>query len=113
MDNGFDSVSWQNEPDADGMQPNVSEDTNVRDQNHDVSSTSTRKPASDSAQAGHSADDVDLAGIGNGTLNCKVNAPLKENDGTKDAYVSYLVTTEVSIQLPSMLASIPRHRSYN
>ena len=41
------------------------------------------------------ADDVDLAGIGGGRLDCTVDTPLKENDGTKDAYVSYLVTTQV------------------
>ncbi|EHL02134.1 putative Sorting nexin-4 [Glarea lozoyensis 74030] len=36
---------------------------------------------------------MDLAGVGEGTLECTVTQPLKENDGSKDAYVSYLVTT--------------------
>lgn len=49
-------------------------------------------------QAGRLADRVDLGGIGDGRLECTVEAPLKENDGTKDAYVSYLVTTHVCLQ---------------
>ena len=43
------------------------------------------------------ADPLDNAGIGNGTLECTVTAPLKEGDGSKDSYVSYLVTTNVCI----------------
>jgi hypothetical protein len=31
-----------------------------------------------------------------GELDCVVGKPQKENDGTKDAYVSYLVSTKVS-----------------
>jgi sorting nexin-4 len=49
----------------------------------------------DPPQAGPLADAVDLAGIGDGVLECRVDSPLKENDGTKDAYISYLVTTHV------------------
>lgn len=49
-------------------------------------------------QAGDQADNYDLAGIGReGVLEVTVDGPLKENDGTKDAYVSYLVTTHVSV----------------
>lgn len=40
-------------------------------------------------------DPLDLAGIGEGVLECSVTAPIKENDGTKDVFVSYLVTTHV------------------
>lgn len=46
-------------------------------------------------QAGKHADDMDLAGVGEGVLECTVTQPIKENDGTKDAFVSYLVTTNV------------------
>ena len=47
-------------------------------------------------QAGEHADNVDLAGIGrDGVLEVTVDTPIKENDGTKDAYVSYLVVTHV------------------
>lgn len=50
----------------------------------------------DGPQAGDNADALDLAGIGiEGTLECVVDSPLKENDGTKDAYVSYKITTHV------------------
>lgn len=54
-----------------------------------------------SLQAGQTADDLDLAGVGTATLECTVTQPMKENDGTKDAYVSYLVTTTVC--LPSAM----------
>ena len=91
MDNDFDSVSWQNEPENDISRPNNS-------QNHYGSDNSRkRKAKSGSTQVG--PDAVDLAGIGDGRLDCKVDTPLKENDGTKDAYVSYLVTTNVYLQL--------------
>lgn len=58
------------------------------------------------AQAGDHADGVDLAGIGDGTLECTVDTPLKENDGTKDAYVSYLITTNVSYSRRAITLSI-------
>jgi hypothetical protein len=54
-----------------------------------------RRSSSTSMQAGRDADDLDLAGVGTATLECTVTQPMKENDGTKDAYVSYLVTTHV------------------
>lgn len=55
--------------------------------------------AQEEPQAGPLADAVDLAGIGDGVLECQVDSPLKENDGTKDAYISYLVTTHVCFLL--------------
>lgn len=49
-------------------------------------------------QAGDHADAQDLAGPGaHGTLDTTVNQPQKEGEGTQNAYVSYLVTTDVSI----------------
>ncbi|KAI9794164.1 MAG: intercellular trafficking and secretion [Peltula sp. TS41687] len=50
------------------------------------------------------ADPFDLAGVGNGRLDCTVDSPQKENEGTKDAFVSYLVTTHTdfpSFQKPT------------
>lgn len=35
------------------------------------------------------------AGMGGEVLDCTVSEPLTENAGTKDAYVSYLITTNV------------------
>lgn len=37
----------------------------------------------------------DPTGFGSETLECVVGSPIKENDGTKDAFVSYLITTRV------------------
>ena len=34
--------------------------------------------------------------LGSERLDCTVGAPIKENDGTKDAFTSYLITTNVS-----------------
>jgi sorting nexin-4 len=51
------------------------------------------------SQAGRNADAMDLAGVGEAKLECTVTQPLKENDGSKDAYMSYLVTTIVCASL--------------
>ncbi|ETI25857.1 hypothetical protein G647_02634 [Cladophialophora carrionii CBS 160.54] len=91
----FDSVSWQREdaPQAESSAP--------------FHSTLPERPAggrrsdslSSEPQAGDQADQVDLAGIGrDGILEVTVDTPLKENDGTKDAYVSYLVTTHTDFK---------------
>ena len=51
-------------------------------------------------QAGPHADAQDLAGPGeHGMLECTVTQPQKEAEGTQNAYVSYLVTTDVSTAL--------------
>ena len=89
MDSDFDSVSWQNEEDSEISRPHGAHPS------HRSSSTSKRKDRGGPEQAGQYADDVDLAGVGGGRLDCNVDSPLKENDGTKDSYVSYLVTTHV------------------
>lgn len=93
MENDFDSVSW--EPDNDSR-PTTTEPPSSENR-YGSSSSGIRRPSSSSSvpQAGNMADDVDLAGIGEGRLDCIVNAPMKEHDGTKDAYISYLVTTQV------------------
>lgn len=43
-----------------------------------------------SAGAGH-----DARSVGEEKLDCTVGSPVKENDGTKDAFISYLITTNV------------------
>lgn len=40
----------------------------------------------------------DAPSLGNERLDCTVDTPIKENDGTKDAFVSYLITTHVCNQ---------------
>lgn len=40
----------------------------------------------------------DAPALGTETLECTVGTPIKENDGTKDAFVSYLITTHVRME---------------
>ena len=97
----FDSVSWRNDPDSDNSRPTTS-GTDTEEQHgfkYDVNGKQRMSSAHDEPQAGALADAIDLAGIGDGVLECNVSSPVKENDGTKDAYVSYLVTTNVSAVL--------------
>lgn len=61
----------------------------------DESVSDERSPGDSAPMAGPAADAMDLAGLDGGSLECTVTQPIKENDGTKDAYVSYLVTTKV------------------
>ncbi|KIW83518.1 hypothetical protein Z517_02763 [Fonsecaea pedrosoi CBS 271.37] len=91
----FDSVSWQREDTPEG-ESSAPFHGNLPDR-------SVSAPRSDSIssepQAGEHADNVDLAGIGrDGILEVTVDSPLKENDGTKDAYVSYQVTTHTDFK---------------
>ncbi len=95
MDNDFDSVSWQNDPDSDSSRPTTAGTSQPDETTYGAKSSGKRKANHTSAQAGADADPVDLAGIGDGRLDLTVDTPLKENEGTKDAYVSYLVTTNV------------------
>lgn len=49
-------------------------------------------------QAGQIADAQDLAGPGaQGRLDCSVTKPQKEGEGTQNAYISYLVVTDVRL----------------
>ncbi|KAK5022123.1 intercellular trafficking and secretion [Exophiala sideris] len=90
----FDSVSWQRE-DAPAEAPAAFQ-ANLPDR---PASGRRSESMTSEPQAGEDADAVDLAGIGReGTLEVTVDQPLKENDGTKDAYVSYLVTTNTDFK---------------
>lgn len=93
----FDSVSWKHDPDSDVSRPTTAS-TDAAETGgieHDSNGKRRMSSAEEEPQAGPLADAVDLAGIGDGVLECRVDSPLKENDGTKDAYISYLVTTHV------------------
>ena len=97
-ESGFDSVSWDRNGQA-GTSPSTSLGPEPRLPHRP---TSNRRSSSTGSvpQAGENADQVDLAGVGReGVLECTVDTPTKENDGTKDAYVSYLVTTHVRVHL--------------
>lgn len=95
---GFDSVQWERDRDGRPSEDSASASgfptqsvLPDRSVNHGRSGSIPDEP-----QAGENADAVDLAGIGpEGILECTVDTPLKENDGTKDAYVSYLISTHV------------------
>lgn len=64
----------------------------------DAGSSSANYEDSDWQQTGQNADAQDLAGPGaHGFLECTVSSPQKEGEGTQNAYISYLVTTEVRI----------------
>jgi sorting nexin-4 len=91
----FDSVSWQRgtavmeHPQNPVAAPMPNETTLP------TRSASGRRKSSEPQAVPH-ADGVDLGGIGDGVLECTVDTPLKEAAGTKDAYISYLVTSHVS-----------------
>ena len=93
----FDNVSWRNDPESDVSRPNTAGPSDGEDGTARPAAGGKRRLSDVPQQAGRHADAVDLGGIGDGRLDCTVDTPLKENDGTKDAYVSYLVTTHVSL----------------
>lgn len=101
----FDSVSWRNE-DSNDSRPNTAGEGDEQNRNSSPRSNGKRKAGQATPQAGEDAQAIDIAGIGeHGRLDCIVSSPLKEHDGTKDAYVSYLVTTDVCFfPLPSTLS---------
>lgn len=90
----FANVSWQSDKPA--QDPDAS-NTSPRSQNEGVlgSANSNGKRRGSGGPLGRDADVLDMAGVGHATMECTVTAPIKENDGSKDAYVSYLVTTHV------------------
>lgn len=92
----FDNVSWQNNPEAHGAVASIASPRGVSD---DEGPGDTNGKRNTVGQLGPNADALDLAGVGEGVLECTVTTPIKENDGTKDAYVSYLVTTNVRSSL--------------
>ena len=96
MDNDFDSISWRNEPEDESSGPNTSGRHDSADRVFS-SSNGKRRMKTPPPQAGRNADAVDLAGIGDGRLDCTIGDPHKESNGTKDAYVSYRVTTHVCL----------------
>ena len=95
--NGFDSVSWPRDPETNlPVEPPSAGFPPTRNDLPDRTRSSRSLSRTTEPQAGENADAVDLAGVGaDGVLECTVDTPLKESDGTKDAYVSYLITTHV------------------
>lgn len=98
-ENDFDSVQWRRDDERD-----TTENDSQRTGDTRLKSNGKRRQAPGQggslrrAPSDPNADAVDRAGIGkDGFLECSVDRPQKEGEGTKDAYVSYLVTTHVSI----------------
>ncbi len=62
------------------------------------SSTPTIEAEPPTAEDQHHGDDLQRQdpGLSGDILECTVSEPRKEQDGTKDAFVSYLITTNVS-----------------
>jgi sorting nexin-4 len=89
----FSNVSWQNNPAGHGDVPFSTSPRDEGDGNGPGNPNGKRRESG--GQLGRNADPLDLAGIEGGVLECTVSNPNKENDGSKDAYVSYLVTTTV------------------
>ena len=97
MDNDFEGVSWQRETAVPSSRSTSATQNEGAESRRRPGVNGKRRTSSNAHQAGRNADAVDLAGIGDGRLDCSVGSPLKESDGTKDAYVSYLITTHVSL----------------
>lgn len=71
---------------------NVTWSDHVHDQaQRSAAAAAAEAPARAVEEAGNSSTQP----LGREKLECTVGAPIKENDGTKDAFVSYLVTTHV------------------
>ncbi|KAK3329599.1 sorting nexin-4 [Apodospora peruviana] len=79
----FSSISWNSEQNA---RPEAS-----RASSHDADTT-TKYPPSNSSRPSREGPNLEPGHSGE-ILECTVSEPHKENDGTKDAYVSYLITT--------------------
>lgn len=90
----FANVEWEHDHPSKNTNSNI---TSPKDEIEPSASAGklNGKSRAEVGPLGHNADPLDLAGIGEGSLECTVTAPIKENDGSKDAYVSYLVTTNV------------------
>lgn len=92
----FSNVSWQSDLGESGTGPS----SRAADPMEDANNGMTGEPDLHGEEIGAHA-------LGPELLDCAVTSPIKENDGTKDAFVSYLITTEVSLSKLTRLASRP------
>lgn len=84
------NISWHSEQDAGLAEPSVAAPS------HDAGSSENHGSAREGGGRTVEGEDVNLEPVHGGeVLECTVSDPHKENDGTKDAYVSYLITTHV------------------
>ncbi|RMZ86853.1 hypothetical protein DV736_g5922, partial [Chaetothyriales sp. CBS 134916] len=95
----YDSIQWERGTDVPQESPSPFPPTQSAFPSPPAGGQSSSSNRPGEAQAGNNADSVDLAGIGrDGVLEVTVDTPLKENDGTKDAYVSYLVSSHTNFK---------------
>ncbi|KZF25927.1 vacuolar targeting protein Atg24 [Xylona heveae TC161] len=99
--NDFNAVPWHNDPESDAERPASAVSTGTEghgDSSHDPHGKRRMSAAEEQEQQSDHAQARDPTGLGEGTLECTVDKPQKENDGTKDAFVSYLVTTHTDFK---------------
>lgn len=98
----FSNISWHSEQNGGTAASTAQAD------HHAPNSPEYARSGPDDGRTGDNAagmehDELDHSG--GEILDCTVSDPHKENDGTKDAYVSYLITTNVrAISLYNMFA---------
>ncbi|KAK4180141.1 putative sorting nexin-4 [Triangularia setosa] len=87
----FSNISWHSEQNEDHAGPSTS---STRE--HMTSSPEFSKTIPDTGRSSSDGRGHDPGHTGDEVLECTVSDPHKENDGTKDAYVSYLITTNTT-----------------
>ncbi|KAL1895775.1 intercellular trafficking and secretion [Ceratocystis pirilliformis] len=93
MDNDFDNVTWDTEHDAFSNSRPVRPSSSASSYNYEddiIAGSSRATPIPVHIDAGAHIDVGDSPGD---RLECTVTSPIKEQDGSKDAFVSYLITT--------------------
>lgn len=83
----FSNISWQNE--------NLSS-MDIAESSASLPNIEAEAPTSEDQRHGEDLERQD-PGLSGDILECAVSDPRKESDGTKDAFVSYLITTNVSV----------------
>ncbi|EGD91294.1 sorting nexin-4 [Trichophyton rubrum D6] len=97
--NDFDSVSWRNDGDSDPSRPATSyTDIDNASSSRDNPNGKRRISSTGDEVLSPVQDGAFAAALDNGMLECTVDTPLKENEGTKDVYVSYLVSTHTNFK---------------
>ncbi|KAK4191864.1 putative sorting nexin-4 [Podospora australis] len=86
----FSNISWHSEHNQDDAGPSTSSPREA------LSSPEFSTSIPDPGRAGSDEHDDRHGHLGGEILECTVSDPHKENDGTKDAYVSYLITTHTT-----------------
>lgn len=97
----FDSVPWRSEAEdsTDNSRPTTA-NTDIGPRLGGFQPEDLDPHDMEAPQAGAQADAVDLAGVGSGMLVTNVSDPQLENDGTKEKFISYWVTTNVCLLSP-------------